>query len=657
MPNGPDAEHDLVLGLIGLRHGLYGHQALLDALATWTARRGQDVPLGQVFEELGILDAERRSRLEGLTLEAALQLLAAPNESIPSRTDASTQPIVEAGRTMPPETSASDYGTRVESVATQHGVESTVAGTGEPFATRVDSTVRGWQDGLHPPAPPPMLERPRYHVVRPHAKGGLGEVHVAFDNELQREVALKNLRPRHADRIESRNRFLREAKITGQLEHPGIVPVYGLGQQHDGRPYYAMRFIRGNSLQDAIDEFHREANAQHDRLMDRRLLELYKLVRRFLDVCNAVEYAHSRNVLHRDIKPANVMLGPYGETLVVDWGLAKPFTRSGGSVSIDEADDEHSGEILDESGVQTVVGRAVGTPQYMSPEAAAGELHRLGPASDVYSLGATLYCLLTGQAPMPGDLPMTTILERVQAGDFASPRSVAPHTPPALEAVCLKAMAVRPEDRYPTVRALAEDLEHWLAGEPVSAYPEWIGKRAWRWGNRHPWVVGSVGIITGLVIIVFLIAAFVVMLPAFLLALIGAAVGTAAGALGGGMKHGARRGWSFAFRIGTAVGGVVMVLSALAIASYEFSIWRASRDRSPTAEVARTVTAADGLAIARDHLARGDIAGATRWRDWVILSIDESLKAPLDGDRRAELIRARDDAVRLNSGASGPGPP
>src|SRR5262249_44930732 len=143
----------------------------------------------------------------------------------------------------------------------------------------------------------------------------------ALDAELNREVALKQILDQHADDPISRARFLLEAEVTGGLEHPGIVPVYGLGAYADGRPYYAMRFIRGDSLKEAIARSHRDGASEAD--PGRRSLELRKLLRQFLDVCNAVEYAHSRGVLHRDLKPGNVIVGSHGETLVVDWGLAK----------------------------------------------------------------------------------------------------------------------------------------------------------------------------------------------------------------------------------------------------------------------------------------------------------------------------------------------
>ena len=161
----------------------------------------------------------------------------------------------------------------------------------------------------------------RYRILRRHAKGGLGEVFVAEDQELHREVALKEIQAQHAHVPVCQTRFLLEAEITGRLEHPGIVPVYGFGCHSDGRPFYAMRLIHGESMEQAIARFHTDDQPGRD--PGERILTFRQLLRRFLDACNAVAYAHSRGVLHRDLKPANIMLGKYGETLVVDWGLAK----------------------------------------------------------------------------------------------------------------------------------------------------------------------------------------------------------------------------------------------------------------------------------------------------------------------------------------------
>ena len=203
-----------------------------------------------------------------------------------------------------------------------------------------------------------------------------------------------------------------------------------------------------------------------------------KLLRRFLDVCNAIDYAHSRGVIHRDIKPANIILGQHGETLVVDWGLAKAIGRADPSVGEQTIAPSSSGSS------ETLPGSALGTPAYMSPEQAAGDLDRLGPRSDVYSLGATLYCLLTGRPPFEGD-GVGEILRRVQAGDFRPPREVDPALDKRLEAVCPKAMATKPEDRYAGCRGLADDVERWMADEPVTAYPEPWSRTLVRWLTRH----------------------------------------------------------------------------------------------------------------------------------------------------------------------------
>lgn len=330
------------------------------------------------------------------------------------------------------------------------------------------------------PTPGPI----RYRSLRPHAKGGLGEVFLALDEELGREVALKEIQSRHADRPESRARFLVEAEVTGGLEHPGIVPVYGLGQYADGRPYYAMRFIRGRTLKDAIEAYHDSEAHKCD--PGERALELRALLNRLIDVCNALAYAHTRGVLHRDIKPANIMLGGFGETLVVDWGLAK---------TLDRPDAPREGELgplrplsAGASGTGTMYGSTVGTPNFMSPEQASGALDQLGPASDVYSIGATLYTILTGRPPFH-EPQLALLLSKVREGLFPRPRTINRQVPPALEAICLKAMARLPEDRYPNARALADDLEHWLADEPVSVYREpWTARLA-RWARRHKTLV------------------------------------------------------------------------------------------------------------------------------------------------------------------------
>ena len=358
-----------------------------------------------------------------------------------------------------------------------------VARTKDGQATEVD-------DETTPTAPAALAvggstgDGQRFRLLRPHARGGLGEVFVALDAELHREVALKQMLEKHADDPVSRQRFVAEAEITGGLEHPGIVPVYGVGTTAGGRPYYAMRFIKGESAQggDRGISIGRRLTLPEGRPRSAAMLrwQLRRLAScgRFLDVCNAIDYAHSRGVIHRDIKPANIILGKHGETLVVDWGLAKAIGRADPSVGEQTIAPSSSGSS------ETLPGSALGTPAYMSPEQAAGDLDRLGPRSDVYSLGATLYCLLTGKPPFEGE-DIGEILRRVQAGDVRAPREVDPSLDRPLEAVCTKAMATKPEDRYASCRALAEDVERWMADEPVTAYPEPWTRTLIRWLTRH----------------------------------------------------------------------------------------------------------------------------------------------------------------------------
>jgi WD40 repeat protein/serine/threonine protein kinase len=280
---------------------------------------------------------------------------------------------------------------------------------------------------------------------------------LALDPELERQVALKHLRSDRAFDAVSQSRFLLEAKLTGRLEHPGIVPVYGLGRYADGRPYYAMRFIEGETLKRAIERFHGTGSEGPARDAGEREIAFRRLLSSMIDACNAVGYAHSRGVVHRDLKPENIMLGRFGETLVVDWGIAKPLP----DLALEPDGSLPLGVLGDDSSL-TQPGSAVGTPQYMSPEQAAGDAAKVGPASDVYGLGATLYCVLVGHGPFPtGNL--ADVLERARRGVFPAPRRLRRTLDPVLEAICLKAMALAPEDRHASPLELAGEIEAWLA--------------------------------------------------------------------------------------------------------------------------------------------------------------------------------------------------
>jgi serine/threonine-protein kinase len=451
------ADRNLLFGVLALQMDFISRDALVEAMHAWVLDKKK--PISQILVERGALRGDSRSLLEPL-VEKHLEMHGGePQKSLAAVTSLADVRD-ELGRIADPEVHAS------LTLVPETRPPSTVP-EADLFATRSLSASPASPSGC------------RFRVLRPHAKGGLGEVFVARDEELGREVALKEIQGKNADDPSSRARFLMEAEITGNLEHPGIVPVYALGTYPDGRPYYAMRFIRGDSLHTAIRHFHQ----REDGICRRgdRGLEQRKLLGRFVGVCNAVAYAHSRGVLHRDLKPANVMLGKFGETLVVDWGLAKP------AGDMETARGYEEGALRPASGsgsAVTQMGSAVGTPDFMPREQAAGRLDLLGPASDVYSLGATLYCLLTGKTPFPGN-DVGDILQRVQKGDLLPLRRVNKEVPASLAAVCLKAMALKPEERYASAQALAEEIEHWLADEPVAAYREPWAVRAGRWVRRH----------------------------------------------------------------------------------------------------------------------------------------------------------------------------
>ncbi|QEH31887.1 Serine/threonine-protein kinase PknD [Aquisphaera giovannonii] len=453
-----EIERDRILAELATRTGLASSVAVRAALEERGAR-----PLGDTLVERGDLDEEACTLLQRL---AELTLTTAGGD---------------AGSAL----------AGFEAVAGWSGWDSLIASGMASIARRRDGAEGPLPGGDAEDADAPGAGAGeggagRFRVLRLHARGGLGEVFVARDEELNREVALKRLQARYADRPGHRARFLVEAEVTGRLEHPGVVPVYSLGAGPDGRPYYAMRLIRGETFHEAIEGFHRA-----DLPPGGRALALRKLLGRLIAACQAVAYAHSRGVLHRDLKPSNVMLGGFGETLVVDWGLAR--ARGMEAPAAESAEDPEGPLIASAAdGSRTAAGSVSGTPAFMSPEQARGEVDRVGPASDVYGLGAILYVLLTGRAPLGEALPAAAILDRARRGEVVPPRSARADVPPALEAVCLKAMALRPEDRYESALALADDLERWLADEPVSAYQEPWAARLARWRRRHGAIVTAV---------------------------------------------------------------------------------------------------------------------------------------------------------------------
>ena len=337
-----------------------------------------------------------------------------------------------------------------------------------------------------------------FRLLQKVAEGGMGCVSLAEDCTLKRRVVIKEIRDQLAQHPTARSRFLSEARITGQLEHPGVVPVYALGVDSKGRPFYAMRRVQGRTLEEAIAEYHQ----------DRSSPKLRALLRRFVAVCQTVAYAHTRGVIHRDLKPANIMLGNFGETLVLDWGLARPVA-DGASVDSTLGDMAHAK--AEQRPQMTSPGDVIGTPAYMSPEQAQGQQSPLGPCSDVYSLGAVLCQILSGHPPHTGR-SSKEILEKARTAEPALLADSATFVPRPLAAICQHAMARQPSDRYSDALMFAADVQRWLDDEPVTACREPFLQRIWRWSRHHK--AATVGTVSALICVVIAVSIGTVLLDA-----------------------------------------------------------------------------------------------------------------------------------------------
>jgi serine/threonine protein kinase len=300
----------------------------------------------------------------------------------------------------------------------------------------------------------------RYEHIRLLGRGGMGVVDQVWDHDLMRKLAVKRLHPERADRGMALRQFLWEARVTAYLDHPNIVPVHDLGLDANGDLYFTMKFVHGTSLDEMLGALARieQASAQGqdptpvDEIITAEHLTWLRRVRLFLDLSHAISYAHERGVLHRDLKPANVMLGQYGEVLIMDWGLAYPLPGPTG---------EGLRELLPQQLWEHKPNRPSGTPRYMSPEQIAGR--PLDERSDIYSLGVILYELLTLRSPYSAT-DFTKLLLQVSEGEVRPLTKVGASMPDALIDIVNRAMAKLPEQRYATVRELTDDIGAVLDG-------------------------------------------------------------------------------------------------------------------------------------------------------------------------------------------------
>lgn len=300
----------------------------------------------------------------------------------------------------------------------------------------------------------------RFRILRQIATGGLSEIHEAHDSRLNRVVALKQTHKKRANDSAAQAQLLFEAEITANLEHPGVVPVYDMGRFPKGRSYFTMRLIRGDNLRNAIRWAHQLVEG------DERDAAIQRLLDRLVDVCYTISHAHNLGVMHRDLTPRNVMLGRHGETLVVDWGLAKLIDRPPAALDDSLRPPDLKPSMLEDLEA-TRTGWAVGTPRYMSPEQAAGQHDMVGPATDVFGLGAILYTILTGRSPYDGS-DDEEVEDQARRRELLPPRELDPSISECLQEVCLKAMAASPAERFVSPLEMGDGLAQILQEQSLS---------------------------------------------------------------------------------------------------------------------------------------------------------------------------------------------
>jgi WD40 repeat protein len=472
-----NAERELLFGVLAVQLGLADAGKVMEAAAAWAAKRDRGIGARLVAEEA---ISQSRCDMIARMVEDAIEA----NDGDAKKT------LADFGGHQ---SVLSSFGGSV--VLGQDGQpEFLAAGSEEVAEASASDAEDAWKvtvehPGRYRPAGSPSDSRAGRDSAE-LGRGGIGRVLVAVDEHLGREVAIKELLPQRAPVATPETpvkqasammaRFLREARVTGQLEHPNIVPVYELGRRRDGTLYYTMKVVRGQTLGDALDACH---------TLDDRL----KLLGHFTDLCQAIAYAHSRGVIHRDIKPQNVMVGEFGETVVLDWGLAK--VKGQKDIRAGEIEREIR-DIKDSDAGHTVAGTVIGTPSYMSPEQAEGLVDEIDERSDVWALGCVLYEMLTGEPPFVG-VTVYDVIGKIIADPVEPVSAQCEEAPPELSSVAEKALSKTKEGRYGSAKTLAADLEAFSAGRRIAAhvYGGWDLIRRFVSRHKAAVVVGAVAVV------------------------------------------------------------------------------------------------------------------------------------------------------------------
>jgi len=300
----------------------------------------------------------------------------------------------------------------------------------------------------------PPLAAEKIQLENIHSTGGIGQIWRAHDNILGREIALKELLPEKAGSPANRERFFREARITAQLTHPGTPPIYEYVEE-DGRCWYTMKFIHGQTLTEVIAQYHLEKSRRED-----VLAQLIQLLNYFVTICNTIAYAHSKKILHRDLKSENVLVGDFGEVILLDWGLAKKLTdQSTIEPARDPRDSISPSPSTDPRA--TLQGERLGTPSFMAPEQAQGLIDRIDYRTDVYGLAAMLYEILTSQPPFVGQ-DIWQVMHSVEHDLPRPPRELVSDVPPELADICLQGLSKNQNDRQQSAKEISEAVQHWI---------------------------------------------------------------------------------------------------------------------------------------------------------------------------------------------------